>query len=470
MLLMLDYDHAVSRIAARMLRSERICCKIVPGDTALETILSEDPCGLIVCASFDSELSEMFPSLLQLPIPVLALGTAAGALAVHLGGGCDAWIPDRRMADIRYDICPLFENIASSRRMISGVMPLRLPDGISVIARMTDSGLPYAFSCGERKRFGALMELEPNDPDSVSFLLNFAQRICGCTAWWDEDALVSKTVGEIRRLAGDGNALCLMTGGLHASVAALLGARALGDRMLCVFVNTGLLQEGEEEAFERFFSGRIHLRLTFRDESARFAQALKGIKDQEEKRSAVHSLMNVISREIQRQIPGLSLIIHDRTFTEQNQAETRTHRPDVSLLEPLRDLFLDEVRQVGSYLGLPYDMIAGQVIPDTGLALNIVGEVTEEKLGILRKADFIYRSILRQSAQSRKLNEYYAVLRPYERDTYSVVLRALSVNQGDDLRAARMPYDLLEEAAEAIRRECPPVKRVLYDLTPTKRL
>jgi GMP synthase (glutamine-hydrolysing) len=260
-----------------------------------------------------------------------------------------------------------------------------------------------------------------------------------------------------------------MTGGLHASVSALLGARALGGRMIGVFVNTGLLQEGEEEAFERFFSGRIHLPLTFLDESGRFLQALKGIRDQDEKRCAVHSLLSVITREIQRQVPDLSLIIQDRTFADQPHEDYLKLRPGVSLLEPLHDLFLDEVRQVGSYLGLPYDMIAGQIIPDTGLSLNIIGEVTEEKLSVLRQADAIYREIIRQSGQSKKLSEYYAVLRPYEKNTYSVILRALGFHQGDCIRAARAPYDVLEESAERIRGECPQVMRVLYDLTPTRR-
>ena len=468
-LVLLDFDHSVARIAARMLRSQRICCKIFPGDTSAETVLAEDPCGLLLCASHDSVFSDQEGLLLNSRVPVLALGSAAAGMAVYLGGSAGALIEDRRLVSIRWSECPLHEGMHSSRRMISGLIPLALPKEVSVIASVEDSGLPFTFSRGDIKRFGTLLELEVHDPDCVTLLTNFALRICGCTAWWDEDAFVSQKVGEIRRAAGDGTALCVMTGGLHSSVSALLGARALNERMIGVFLNTGLLQEGEADTFERFFAGRIHLPLTFLDESGRFLQALRGIRDQEEKRYAVHSLMNVISREIQRQVPDLSLIIHDRTFAEQPHEDYHSLRTGVSLLEPLEDLFLDEVRQIGSYLGLPYDMIAGQIIPDTGLALNIVGEVTEEKLSVLRKADAIFRNQLRQSGQSKKLSEYYAVLRPYEKDTYSVVLRALGFHQDDCLRAARMPYDVLEESADRIRGECPQVKRVLYDLTPTSR-
>ena len=428
-LVLLDYDHSVARMAARMLRSERICCKIFPWDTPAETIFAEDPSGLILCAAHDSVFADPEGLLRVSHVPVLALGAAAAGMAVFLGGSAGTLIQDQRMTDIRLSACPL----------LSGMT------------------------------FGTLLELELHDPDSRILLTNFAQRICCCTAWWDEDAFVSQAVGDIRRAAGEGTALCVMTGGLHASVSALLGARALGDRMIGVFVNTGLLQEEEESAFERFFAGRIRLPLVFLDESQRFLHTLRGIRDQEEKRSAVHSLLNVVTREIQRQYPDLTLIIQDRTFADQPQEDYLSLRRGVSLLEPLQDLFLDEVRQVGSYLGLPYDMIAGQIIPDTGLALNIIGEVTEEKLSVLRRSDAIFRSILRQSGQSKKLSEYYAVLRPYEKDTYSVILRALGFHQGDTIRPARPPYDILEESAERIRQECPQVKRVLYDLTPTSR-
>ena len=469
-LVILDFDHAIARIAARMLRSERICCKILPGDTAAQAILSEDPCGVILCASGDSVFTDPDGLLFSCPVPMLAFGSAAAGMAVSLGGSFGTLHLERRLVTVRYGESPLFDGMSSASRMISCLIPLVLPAEVQTSAVLEDFGLPYAFSAADHRRFGTLMELEPHDPDSITLLTNFAQRVCGCTAWWDEDAFVSQAVGEIRRSAGDGSALCMMTGGLHASVSALLGARALGSRLIGVFVNTGLLQEGEEQAFERFFAGRIHLRLSFLDESGRFLQALRGIRDQEEKRYAVHSLMNVISREVQRQHPDLSLIIQDRTYAEQPHEEMPSVRRGLTLLEPLQDLFLDEVRQVGSYLGLPYDMIAGQIIPDTGLALNIIGEVTEEKLSILRRADAVFRGILQQSGQSKKLGEYYAVLRPYEKDTYSVILRALGINQGGGcLRAARTPYDVLEESAETIRRECPQVKRVLYDLTPTSR-
>lgn len=468
-LVLLDYDHSVARMAARMLRSERICCKIFPWDTPAETVFAEDPSGLILCAAHDSVFADPEGLLRVSHVPVLALGAAAAGMAVFLGGSAGTLIQDQRMTDIRLSACPLLSGMTSSKRLLSGMIPLSLPEDVSVIATASDSGLPVAFSKGEWKRFGTLLELELHDPDSRILLTNFAQRICGCIAWWDEDAFVSQAVGDIRRAAGEGTALCVMTGGLHASVSALLGARALGDRMIGVFVNTGLLQEEEESAFERFFAGRIRLPLVFLDESQRFLHALRGIRDQEEKRSAVHSLLNVVTREIQRQYPDLTLIIQDRTFADQPQEDYLSLRRGVSLLEPLQDLFLDEVRQVGSYLGLPYDMIAGQIIPDTGLALNIIGEVTEEKLSVLRRSDAIFRSILRQSGQSKKLSEYYAVLRPYEKDTYSVILRALGFHQGDTIRPARPPYDILEESAERIRQECPQVKRVLYDLTPTSR-
>ena len=469
MLILLNLDPSVARLTARKLRSEKICCRILPADTGRDALIREDPCGLVLCAAMDTPIPALDPFVFSGNIPLLALGSAAALLNLRSGGTASALSPGKKLCEIRCVQSPLFEKTAVFTHMISGTLAVRVPEHFEVLATLGQECLPFAFSFPARHQFGTFLEPEPHDPDSTKMLSRFAFSVCGCTPWWNEDALVGNSVSSLRSLAGDGSALCMMTGGLHACVAAMLAGRALGDRLTCCFVNTGLLQEGEEARFTSFFRSTLRLNVVFLNEEKRFLEALKGLRSQEDKRSAIHSLMRVVAREIQRDIPNLSLVILDQAYTDAPRREPVSLRPGVQAAQPLADLFLDEVRQVGAYLGLPYEMIAGQLIPDTGLALNIVGEVTEERLSILRFADAVFRRKVRHSGQSLRLSEYYAVLRPYEKDTYSVILRALSSTYGDELRAARTPYDVLEEVAEEIRSACPQVRRVLYDLTPSSR-
>ena len=466
LLLILDYDHLASRMAVRKLRAERICCRIVPWDTDAEQLRGEDPSGLVLCAAADTPDVRISDAALAFDGPLLAVGAAAAALNAALGGTNAAYTPMADMSDIRYSECPLLNGLTAGPRLLRGLIPMKLPQNAQLIASIGAERAPVGFSVGEARRFAIQVEPEAHDPDSTRLLTNFAQNICGCTPWWDDAAFVRQAMDEIRQAAGDGNAVCLMTGGLYSSVAALLAAKALGDRVTCVFVDTGLLQDDGEDSFFDFFSERTGISVIREDHRDRFLQALKGVRGAMEKRRTVESMMTVLRRDVQRSVPRLNAVVRGRSYMERLTLgeEITGLRAGVLCVEPLRDLFTEEVRQIGRYLGLPEEILFRQAIPATGLAMNIAGEATAERLEILRTADRIYRQLITQNA-SRRLSAFFATLEPVE-NRYTVNLHALTASDIGLSRAARLPYDILEAAMEQIRAACPQVDRVVYDLTP----
>ncbi len=467
MLLILDYDHLTSRMAARKLRAEQICCRIVPWDIDAERLSEEDPCGVLLCAAVDSRDVTILPHVLAFGGPLMAIGAAAAALNAALGGENGLYSPLTEMMDVDYSECPLLNGLTSGQRLLRGLTPMHVPREVQIIATMGDARTVIGFSLSEQKRFGIQLELEAHDPDSSRLLTNFAHTIAGCTPWWNDEAFVHQAVDEIRHAAGEGNAVCLMTGGLYSNVAALLAARALGTRLTCVFVETGLLQEDQEDWFLSFFQEKTGLDVIREDHRERFLQSLKGVRDKMDKRRTIESMYTIIRRDVQRAVPLLNVVIRGRSYMEHltEGEEVAGIRAGVLCVEPLRDLFMEEVRQIGRYLGMPEDVISRQTIPATGLALNVIGEATEERLAVLRKADRIYRRLMEDGSQTRRLSAYFAALEP-ESCGYTVSLHALMASDLGISRAARVPYDILENAMEQIRSECPQVVRVVYDLTP----
>ena len=467
LLLILDYDRAVSRMAVRKLRSERICCRIVPWDIDGETLLQDDPSGLVLCAATDTQDIPIPAHVLNYPGPVLALGAAAAALNTALGGENGAYSPMSGLTEVDYSECPLLNGLTSGQRLLRGLTPMRPPEGAQMIATIGAERTVVGFSLGEARRFAMQLELEAHDPDSTRLLTNYALNICGCTPWWDDVAFVRQAMDEIRQATGDGNAVCMMTGGIYSNVAALLAAKALGDKLTCVFVDTGLLQDGRESDFFRFFSERTGIEIIHEDHRDRFLQALKGMKTPMEKRRTIESMLTDIRRDAQRSVPRLNAVIRGRSYMERltQGEETAGVKAGVLCVEPLRDLFTEEVRQIGRYLGMPEDILSGQVTLATGLAMNIAGEVTAERLEILRTADRIFRRLMTENNQNRKLNAFFATLQHYGVG-YTVSLQTVISSDTGLPRAARIPYDLLESAMEEIKAACPKVNRVVYDLTP----
>ena len=466
--LVLNFDAEASRAVTRKLRAERVFCRIVPGSISAEEILRQEPLGLLLAGGTEGGAEKMDEGALQLGLPVLALGGAARTLAGKIGGSVGETAFCGAVAGLCYDAeCPLFQGLEGGERMLSCVRHLSLPENAQAICRAGDAAV--GFACQDAPVFGLQLEAEPNDPEAARILRNFALNICGCTPWWDDDAFVARATEEIGRTVGEGRAVCVMTGGLDTGVSALLAFKALGSRLQGVFVDTGLLRENESEDFLGFYRDALGMNVTFVDAKERFLSALLGVRDPEEKKRRVADVMDQVLSEQWKNMGPFDAQISGLCCNDLLYGGAQPCRAgNLPVIEPVRELFKDEIRRVGDFLGLPSELLSRQPFPDAGLALRILGEVTEERLETLRPADAIFRAEIVKAGLNRRLWQYFAVYSPMPGEDAGCVicLRAVQTG-GGPAHAARLPYDLAEEAVERILRECGEVRRVVYDLTPS---
>ena len=470
MLLVLNFDEAASRAVTRKLRSERVMCKIVPGDAALEEVQSQEPLGLVLAGDVNGEIPTGLDNrLLQAGIPLLALGDTASALLLALGGQAGEKRIEGAVAALEYDECLLLDGIENGERMLQCVRDFSLPEGVQAICHAGDTVVGFAHET--LPLYGMQFEIEQNDPEASRLLRNFALAVCGCTTWWDDDAFVTRAVEEIGRVVGGGTAICAMTGGLDSGVSALLAFKALGPRLKCVFVDTGLLRDHEGDDFMAFYRDQIGMDVTRVPAQEQFLSALRGVSDAQEKRRIIgETMQQILSREAARLGPFDALIkgtcYNDIMFGGRKRPILDLGIP---VVEPVRELFKDEIRRIGDFLGMPSEIISRQPFPGSGLALRILGEVTVERLQTLRAVDAIFRSEVAASGAGKRLWQYFAVLCPMPGDETGAVicLRAVHASERSLAYAARLSYDVMEAVVDRAMKERPEVRRVVYDLTPS---
>ena len=393
MVLVLNFDDASSRAITRKLRSERILCKILPGDASLEEIKEQSPMGLLLAGGVKGETPVGLDGrLLESGIPLLALGDAAALVLTALGGAAGGPALQNAVARLEYQACPLLSGLEDGERMLPCAREMQLPAAATAICRAGKTVI--GFSSDVLPLYAVQFEVEQNDPEGCRMLRNFAQDICGCTTWWDDDAFVARAVEEIGRVVGEGTAVCAMTGGLDSGVSALLAFRALGARLKCIFVDTGLLRENEGDRFMAFYGDKLGLNITRIYAQERFMQALRGVTDAGEKRRLVGQTMQQILDEETVKLGAFDAVIRGTSYNDImfGQGDRRARLlGGGTVIEPVRELFKDEIRRVGDYLGIPQDLLSRQPFPGSGLALRILGEVTLERLQTLRAVDAIFR-------------------------------------------------------------------------------
>ena len=471
MVLVLNFDDAASRAVTRKLRSERVLCKIVPGTTALEGIQEQDPMGLLMAGGVTGQdIAGVDSRLLQSGLPILALGDAAAWLLTTLGGTVGEPQLQGAVASLTYGESPLLEGIESGERLLQCAREFVLPPLVTPLCNAQEVILGYAHE--SLPLFGMQFEVEQNDLEGSQMLRNFALNICGCTTWWDDDAFVTRSVDEIRRVVGEGRAVCAMTGGLDSGVSALLAFKALGSQLKCIFVDSGLLRDREGDDFVAFYRDTIGMDITRISAQQRFLDALRGVTDPSEKRSVIRGLLNQILREEQEKLEPISALIKGTSYSDIMFGGVPSYRPSngsTQLIEPVRELFRDEIRRVADFMGIPDDLISRQPFPGSGLATRILGEVTEERLTTLRAADAIFRRELKASNAAKRLLQYFALLYPMPgNESQSVIcLRAVQGSERNQAYAARLPYDVSENVVDLILRDQKSVCRVVYDLTPS---
>jgi len=465
--LVMDFDHDTSRTVARMLRAERVNCKILPGDTSAARVLEMAPQGIILsCAP--GQHASLDAELLENSVPILALGGMACEMVRRLGGQTGKGTESYGLKTIAFGDCPLFRGMDETERMLSDLCQWELPPILMPAAYAQEHVLCYMHMA--RPFYGLQLAMDPNAPEDAQILRNFAVEVCGCAEEWTEISFVENAIETIRTQVGEGRALCCVTGGLDSALSAVLSQAALGEQMVCLFVNNGFLRQGEAEQFIRCCEEEMELKVVTVHEEKRFMDALCGVEDSAEKRRIIQKTMHDVVAEWAEKMGPFQYFIKGTNCSDKMYSKgSSALEPDgAQVLEPLEDLFKPEIKQVAACTGMPEWFVRQQPFPSGGLAVRIVGQVDAEKLEIVRFADHAFAQELNNSGAAKRLYQYYAILLPANRvgGGYTVALRALQSGEGAVAPAARLPFDLIEEVTARVLQENRQVAHVVYDMTP----
>lgn len=468
---LINLDDGICHALARRLRAESIYCRIMPAEATADEVLEADARGVILATGCTGHAADvpLMMDYLQMGLPMLCLGDAALTLCRTLGGEISE--APSGIVTVAFDHeDALFDDVEDGERYLPECRAMAFSGEQGDVCAAADDAV-IGMRVRQRDVWGLAFPLERNDPATVQLLLNFCRDKCGCTQWWTERAFIERAKTAIAEAAGENDALCALSGGVDSGVSALLGHLALGQRLHCIFVDTGLLREGEAEEVMTAYQQQIGLNVRRVDARAEFLLALKGVTDPGEKERIVRSLLRDVLRREGEALPGVKLLLRGTNYADTPSPEDTASLPaGMQVIEPVKELFKDEIRHVGESLGLPPAMTSRQPFPGSGLASRIMASVTAERLAILRSADAIFRREIEAAGLHRKLWQYFAALAvsPLPGGGLMVILRAVQAAEGGSGMPARIPSDLLERVTEEVMQECPDVQRVFYDCTPSK--
>ena len=477
LILILDFGDPSTLIAARMIRAAKVYCEIMPHDTPVDVIRAKAPMGIVAVGGaqdIDSENAPAFPlELLKLGIPVLAIGYAARGLCVAQGGATAGKAIDSQVVDILIPKTELFAGLDSGARYIRRADMLTLPSGYHSLAAV--DGVTVAMKRDDSPVYAVQIIPEQNDMDCVFITANFALKICKCSPSWTVQVFVDEAIEKIRAVVGSGRAIISMSGGVDSSVCAALVHRAIGNRLSCLFIDTGLMRKNEPDEVRRIFGESLGINITLTNMAERFHDALAQVTNSDEKRKTISAVMQQTISEEAAKLSNIDYYVSGTIYRDVvSKRSTDISREAISaggfagIIEPLRELFKDEVRAVGEMLGLPAQIIGRQPFPGAGLAIRCIGEVTARKLELLREADFIFRSEIESAGLAKSVWQYFAIITdmPDGRDnSHVIVLRAANTADTAHSSIVRLPYELLIKVMDRITQEIPSISRVVYDLT-----
>ncbi len=504
-IVILDFGSQYSELIARRIRETQVYSEVLSYRTTAEELRQIDPKGIILSGGpssvYDDGAPQCDPDIWQLGVPVLGVCYGMQLMVKQLGGKVE------RSKRAEYGKASLFiddptdllTNVeeGSTMWMSHGDSCTHLPEGFSTLAH-TDNTSCAAIANHQRQLFGVQFHPEVvHSIGGIALIRNFVYHICKCEPTWTTEAFVDESIRDIRAKIGDRRVLLALSGGVDSSTLAFLLHRAIGDQLTCMFIDQGFMRKGEPERLVELFDKKFHIPVQYVEARDRFLAQIKGITDPEEKRRRIgHEFIQVFEEESSRLGPFDYLaqgtlypdVIEsadtnvDPKLGERVAVKIKSHHNvgglpknlRFKLVEPLRKLFKDEVRKLGRSIGLPEEIVRRHPFPGPGLAIRIIGEVTAERLNILRDADFIVRDEISKQGIYHDFWQAFAVLLPVrsvgvmgDKRTYAhpIVLRFITSEDGMTADWARVPYEILEIISNRIVNEVKGVNRVVYDIT-----
>ena len=496
--LVLDFGSQYTQLIARRIREAHVYCEIQSFNYPIEEIRKFKPGGIILSGGPASVYAETAPKpdpeIFNLDVPILGICYGMQLIVKHFGG--EVVSAEKRefgKAEIEFERRePLFETIGFPMQvwMSHCARVTRLPKGFQPIAHTANSPLA-AVASEDRKIFGLQFHPEvTHTPEGNKLIENFLYQICGLSPTWTMASFAEEAIQKIRDQIGDQRVICALSGGVDSSVVAVLIHKAIGDKLTCIFVNNGLLRKDEPAKVERVFTHTFHIPLISVNAEERFLKKLRSVTDPEAKRKIIGNEFVAVFDEEASRLKKIEFLAQGTLYPDVIEsisfrgpaAVIKSHhnvgglpeKMGLKLVEPLRELFKDEVRELGSALGIPQDITGRQPFPGPGLGIRIIGEVTKERLEILRNADEVMMQEVKRSGWYGKVWQTFCILLPVktvgvmgDERTYENVIALRAVESLDGMTAdwAKLPYDLLGHISNRIINEVKGINRVVFDIS-----
>mgnify|MGYP001191486019 CR=1 FL=1 len=491
MILVLDFGSPYSQILTRKIRELGVYSELWPNTTPIDDLQKSHIKGIILSGGLERS-PYLDEQIFQLGKPVLGIASAMSSIAKEFGGKLEQ-IPGRGYEEEKIRAVPekrLFKNLPDEQTVWLGYeeVVVEAPEGFTIDA-VSDHCPVVAFSNEEKNIYAVQFHPEIDASEyGREILRNFVFDVCQIEGTWSVDTFIEKQVESIRKRVGKEKVLCALSGGVDSSVAATLIHKAIGDQLICIFVDHGLLRKGEVESVMATFKDKFRMNVIKVDAKKRFLNQLKGVTNPEKKRKIIGNEFIRVFDEEAVKLSDIRYLAQGTVYSDVIESGVGTKQTvkshhnvgglpedlEFELIEPLKTLFKDEVRKVGTALGIPDEIVWRQPFPGPGLAVRVLGEVTEEKLAIVRESDWILRDEIKKAGLEREIWQYFTVLpnirsvgvkdekRTYD---YTVAIRAVNSIDGMTAEWAKIPLHVLDKISRRIVSEVPHVNRVVYDIT-----